>query len=146
MRAVIQRVQQASVTVDDRVIGEIGYGLMVLLAIAKDDDEAIADKLLHKLLNLRIFNDEQGKMNLGLKTAGFELLVVSQFTLLADTSKGLRPSFNASAEPVLAKQLYEYFLCSASRCELAKVASGEFGADMAVSLINDGPVTLVIDV
>lgn len=146
MRAVIQRVKQASVSVDETIIGEIGYGLLVLLAIGSDDTEATADQMLYKLLNLRIFNDDQGKMNLGLKTAGFELLLVSQFTLLADTSKGLRPSFNGGAEPLLAKQLYDYFAQSASMAGLAKLATGEFGADMDVSLINDGPVTLVIDV
>jgi D-tyrosyl-tRNA(Tyr) deacylase len=144
MRAVLQRVSEAEVSVDGRVIGSIGRGFVVLLGIAKDDTEKDAAYIADKTLGLRVFADEAGKMNLALKQVGGELLVVSQFTLLADTESGRRPSFIRAAPPEDAKRLYEHFL-SLVRNGGVKVETGEFGAMMAVSLINDGPVTIVLD-
>lgn len=150
MISVIQRVSQASVQVDGAVVGAIGPGLLVLLCAEQGDTEAQADKLLAKLLKLRIFSDEAGKMNRsvqdmdGLGTAG-GLLVVSQFTLAADTSGGTRPSFTQAAAPAEGRRLYESFVAKA-RAAHSCVATGQFAAHMAVSLVNDGPVTIPLRV
>ena len=139
MIALIQRVTQAKVEIDGEIVGQIGKGLLVLLGVEKEDDYTKADKLAEKVLNYRIFGDEHNKMNLNVQQAGGELLVVSQFTLAADTQKGLRPSFSKGAAPALANELYDYF---SQRCaEKIRVANGRFAADMQVSLTNDGPVT-----
>lgn len=144
MRAVVQRVSRARVRVGERLVGEIGPGLAVLLGVAADDAPADADWLLDKLLDLRIFENEAGKFDRSLRECGGELLVVSQFTLLADTGKGRRPSFSAAARPELAVPLYERFVARA-RGAGVRVATGEFGARMEVTFVNDGPVTLVLD-
>jgi D-aminoacyl-tRNA deacylase len=144
MRAVLQRVSRAEVTVDGRTIGRIGRGLLVLLGVAKDDAEADAEFITARTLAIRIFADEAGKMNLALSAVGGEMLVVSQFTLLADTESGRRPSFIRAAPPEEARRLYEHFL-SLVRKAGVRVETGEFGAMMAVSLINDGPVTIILD-
>ena len=139
MIALIQRVTQAKVEVGSEVVGQIGKGLLVLLGVEKDDDRAKADKLAEKVLNYRVFSDENDKMNLNVQQVAGEVLVVSQFTLVADTQKGLRPSFSKGATPSLANELYEYF---AQKCgEKVKVECGRFAADMQVSLVNEGPVT-----
>uniref|UniRef100_UPI0025BD47C4 D-aminoacyl-tRNA deacylase n=1 Tax=Aggregatibacter sp. oral taxon 458 TaxID=712148 RepID=UPI0025BD47C4 len=138
MIALIQRVTQAKVEVGGEVVGQIGKGLLVLLGVEKDDDRAKADKLAEKVLNYRVFSDENDKMNLNVQQVAGEVLVVSQFTLVADTQKGLRPSFSKGATPSLANELYEYF---AQKCgEKVKVECGRFAADMQVSLVNEGPV------
>lgn len=149
MKLVIQRVKHASVTVDGNVTGKIGKGFLVLIGIANSDTKEIADQYLKKLLNLRIFEDENGKTNLSLKDVNGELLLVSQFTLYADCRKGNRPSFiNAGApdmaEPDMAEALYEYMI-EACRKEIPVVETGIFGADMQVELLNDGPFTIVLD-
>ena len=139
MIALIQRVTQAKVEVGGEVVGQIGKGLLVLLGVEKDDDRAKADKLAEKVLNYRVFSDKNDKMNLNVQQVAGEVLVVSQFTLVADTQKGLRPSFSKGATPSLANELYEYF---AQKCgEKVKVECGRFAADMQVSLVNEGPVT-----
>lgn len=139
MIALIQRVKWAKVDVDNQTVGEISHGLLVLLGIEKDDDQAKADKLLDKILNYRIFNDNAGKMNLNVQQADGSVLVVSQFTLVAETQKGLRPSFSRGAPPNYAEQLYNYF-CQRSAQQIS-TQTGQFAADMQVSLQNDGPVT-----
>lgn len=144
MKGLIQRVSHAQVVVDGEVVGAIEQGLLLLLGVEQADTEQQADKLLHKVLNYRIFADEQGKMNLSVKDIGGGLLVVSQFTLAADTKKGLRPSFSSAANPVLAEQLYQYFVMQA-RQQHNQVATGIFAADMEVSLCNDGPVTFMLE-
>ncbi|OOF44657.1 D-tyrosyl-tRNA(Tyr) deacylase [Rodentibacter rarus] len=144
MIALIQRVTQARVEVNGETIGQIGKGLLVLLGVEKEDDRAKADKLAEKVLNYRIFSDENDKMNLNVQQAGGALLVVSQFTLAADTQKGLRPSFSKGADPALANELYEYF--SQKCAEKIPVENGRFAADMQVSLTNDGPVTFWLKV
>ena len=144
MRAVLQRVSEAQVRVADEVIGRIGRGLVVLLGVAKDDTEADAAFLADRILGMRIFADTDGKMNLAIHKIGGELLIISQFTLIADTDSGRRPSFIKAASPDEAKQLYEHFL-SLVRIGGVKVETGQFGATMAVSLVNDGPVTIVLD-
>jgi D-aminoacyl-tRNA deacylase len=144
MRMVIQRVTQASVTVDDAVVGQIGPGLAVLLGVAKDDTEQDADYLAGKLVNLRIFEDEAGKMNRSLLEVGGEALVVSQFTLLGDCRKGRRPGFSAAARPDEADRLYLYFVTQL-REQGVRVETGRFQAMMLVKIYNDGPVTFVID-
>ena len=144
MIALIQRVTQAKVEVGGEVVGQIGKGLLVLLGIEKDDDRAKADKLAEKVLNYRVFSDADDKMNLNVQQVAGEVLVVSQFTLVADTQKGLRPSFSKGATPSLANELYEYF---AQKCgEKVKVECGRFAADMQVSLTNNGPVTFWLQV
>lgn len=144
MIALIQRVTQAKVDVNGETIGQIGKGLLVLLGVEKNDDRAKADKLAEKVLNYRIFSDENDKMNLNVQQAQGELLIVSQFTLAADTQKGLRPSFSKGAAPALANELYEYFI---EKCgEKLPVSTGKFAADMQVSLTNDGPVTFWLNV
>ncbi|NWF92875.1 MAG: D-tyrosyl-tRNA(Tyr) deacylase [Syntrophaceae bacterium] len=144
MRAVIQRVKSASVHVDGRVSGRIGKGLLILLGVARGDDEKDVSFMVSKLPDLRIFEDETGKFNLSLKETGGELLVVSQFTLYGDCRKGRRPSFTEAEEPTAAKALYER-LVSRLREEGIPVETGEFQAKMEVHLINDGPVTLILD-
>lgn len=144
MKGLIQRVSHAQVVVDGEVVGAIDQGLLLLLGVEQADTEQQADKLLHKVLNYRIFADEQGKMNLSVKDIGGGLLVVSQFTLAAETKKGLRPSFSSAANPALAEQLYQYFVRQA-RQQHAQVATGIFAADMKVSLCNDGPVTFMLE-
>lgn len=144
MLGLIQRVSSASVSIENRPQGNIDQGILLLLGIEKNDDQDNADQLLKKILNYRIFNDELGKMNLSLNDIGGDLLVVSQFTLAADTKKGMRPSFSSAAPPEPAEALYDYFLKQAQiECQ-GRVASGEFGADMQVSLCNDGPVTFLL--
>jgi D-tyrosyl-tRNA(Tyr) deacylase len=144
MLGLIQRVSSASVAIENRLQGNIDQGILLLLGIEKNDNQDIADQLLKKILNYRIFNDERGKMNLSLNDSGGDLLVVSQFTLAADTKKGMRPSFSSAAPPEQAKALYDYFLKQAQIGCQGMVASGEFGADMQVSLCNDGPVTFLL--
>ena len=144
MIALIQRVTQAKVDVNGETIGQIGKGLLVLLGVEKEDNQEKADKLAEKVLNYRIFSDENDKMNLNVQQAQGELLIVSQFTLAADTQKGLRPSFSTGAPPALANELYEYFI---QKCgEKLPVSTGKFAADMQVSLTNDGPVTFWLNV
>ena len=144
MKFVIQRVTQAAVTVNQRVIGSIKQGFLVLIGVGEDDTTEIADKLVKKLIGLRIFEDENGKTNLSLKDIQGELLLVSQFTLYADCKKGNRPSFIKAGNPELANQLYEYII-EACKKEFPVVQTGEFGADMKVSLLNDGPFTIILD-
>lgn len=144
MKALIQRVRHARVEVADELIGSIEQGLLVLIGVERDDDNARADKLLHKLLRYRVFSDEQGKMNRSLADTGGGLLLVSQFTLAADTGSGLRPSFSSAAPPAQGEALYDYILTQA-RLLHAPVASGRFGADMQVHLQNDGPVTFLLE-
>ena len=144
MKLVIQRVQEASVSVDQKIVGKIGHGFMVLLGVSKTDTEEIADKMFQKLLKLRIFEDENGKTNLDIKSVNGELLIISQFTLYADCRHGNRPSFIGAGTPDQANALYEYFL-SQCRKEIPVVEQGIFGAHMMVSLINDGPFTIVLD-
>ncbi|UTW11195.1 D-aminoacyl-tRNA deacylase [Marinobacterium rhizophilum] len=144
MKALIQRVSSARVMVGEECTGRIGAGMLVLLGVERDDDQAAADKLLSKVLGYRIFSDAEGKMNLNLPQSGGGLLVVSQFTLVADTRKGLRPGFSSGASPELGEQLYDYFVQQA-RSRHREVACGRFGADMQVSLTNDGPVTFLLE-
>jgi len=144
MRFVIQRVQHASVTVDDEIIGKIDRGFLVLIGVAQTDTRAIADKMTKKLLGMRIFEDENGKTNLDLKSVDGQLLLVSQFTLYADCRKGNRPSFINAGAPDLANELYEYII-DACKKEIPVVQTGSFGADMKVELLNDGPFTIVLD-
>jgi D-aminoacyl-tRNA deacylase len=144
MRAVVQRVTRASVKVEGRMVGEIGVGLVVLLGIANNDSRDDADYLTHKIANLRIFDDSEGKMNLSLQELGGALLVVSQFTLFGDVRRGLRPSWSDAASPAVAEPLYEYFV-EKSRKRIGRVETGSFRKTMLVELINDGPVTIMLD-
>lgn len=144
MKVLIQRVLEAEVKVDGNSIGKIGKGYLVFLGIAQEDTKEIADKMFAKMIKLRMCEDENGKTNLSLKDIGGELLVVSQFTLYADSKKGNRPSFINAGKPEMANALYEYFI-SLARNEVEHVQTGEFGADMKVSLINDGPFTIMLD-
>ena len=144
MRAVVQRVRESKVVVDDRTVGEIQAGLLVLLGVEEGDTEKDSEYLVNKVIGLRIFEDDEGKMNRGLVEAGGELLVVSQFTLLGDVRKGKRPSFVRAASPDEGNRLYEDFVERASTQGLA-VQTGQFQADMKVHLINDGPVTILLD-
>jgi D-tyrosyl-tRNA(Tyr) deacylase len=144
MRAVLQRVTRASVTVDGEVIGQIGRGLLVLLGVEQDDTDADAQQLADKTIQLRIFEDAEGKMNLALPDVGGSMLVVSQFTLLGDCRKGRRPSFIDAAPPELAERLYETFVAAVG-VQGISVATGKFRAMMQVELINDGPVTILLD-
>ena len=144
MRAVIQRVTESEVTVSGRSVGRIGRGLMVLLGVSEGDGRREAEYLADKIVNLRIFEDRDGKMNRSLLDVGGEMLVVSQFTLLGDCRKGRRPSFIRAAAPETANALYEYFV-EVSKQKGIGVQTGEFGAMMAVSLVNDGPVTLIVE-
>jgi D-tyrosyl-tRNA(Tyr) deacylase len=144
MRAVVQRVAQAGVTVNKEKISAIGQGLLVLLGVEQGDDEKAADYIADKVANLRIFEDEAGKMNLSVSDTGGELLVVSQFTLLADCRKGRRPGFSQAALPDVAEPLCDYFVDRLRQYGLP-VQTGQFRAEMAVDLINDGPVTIMLD-
>ena len=145
MIALIQRVTQASVSVGGHIVGQTGPGLLVLLAVEKEDDEKKAQRLAERVLGYRVFSDGQGKMNLNLQQAEGSLLVVSQFTLAADTGKGMRPSFSGGAAPEKAQALYQYFSeCCRQRGVITE--NGQFGADMQVSLVNDGPVTFWLQV
>lgn len=144
MKFVIQRVDSASVSVNQEVVGSIGHGFMVLVGVCNSDTFEIADKMISKLLHLRIFSDENGKTNLDIKSVNGELLIISQFTLYADCRKGNRPSFIKAGNPDLANELYEYILKKCSD-EIPKVAHGIFGAHMDVSLINSGPFTIILD-
>jgi D-aminoacyl-tRNA deacylase len=144
MRAVVQRVTRAKVTVEDQTVGEIGKGLVVLLGVARDDSEADAGYLAAKTVSLRIFDDEQGKMNFSVKDIDGGMLVVSQFTLYGDVRRGLRPSWIDAAAPEVAEPLYEFFLKQVGKL-LPKVSSGSFRRMMQVELVNDGPVTILLD-
>jgi D-tyrosyl-tRNA(Tyr) deacylase len=141
MIAVLQRVSEASVRVDDEVIGQISAGLLVLLCAEKGDTDEVADKMLAKILKLRIFSDDAGKMNLSVQDVGGSLLVVSQFTLAADVSSGTRPGFSGAAAPDDARRLYDHFVAQAQK-DHPVVQTGRFAADMKVALINDGPITI----
>ena len=144
MRFVIQRVTRASVTIDGGIKGSIQKGYMVLIGIGQTDDKAVADKMVQKMINLRIFEDENGKTNLALKDVEGGLLLISQFTLYADCKKGNRPSFVRAGAPQMALELYEYII---EKCKesVKNVQRGEFGADMKVELVNDGPFTVILD-
>lgn len=144
MKLVIQRCENASVSVDGKITGQIGRGFLVLLGIGKDDTEADCERLAAKMIGLRIFSDENGKTNLSLKDVGGSLLIISQFTLYADTRKGHRPNFLMAKEPGEANRLYEYFT-EVCRREVPNVRTGIFGADMKVSLVNDGPFTIILE-
>jgi len=144
MRAVIQRVKEAHVQVDGQTVGQIAKGLLVFLGVARNDSKAGADYLIRKITELRIFEDEQGKMNLSSAEAGGQFLVVSQFTLYGNCDKGRRPSFDEAADPVLGEELYNYFVTQLTATG-AFVATGKFRAMMDVALVNDGPVTFIID-
>ena len=144
MKFLVQRVSKADVTVDSEIIGSIGKGFLVFVGVNQDDTHEIADKMVRKLLNLRIFQDDAGKTNLNLTSVNGELLIISQFTLYADCRHGNRPSFINAGSPDMANELYEYII---EKCKetVPNVAHGEFGADMKVSLINDGPFTIMLD-
>lgn len=144
MRFVIQRVTQASVTIDSQITGKIGRGFLVLIGISNSDTKETADKMIRKMLGLRIFEDSEGKTNLSLDAVNGGLLLVSQFTLYADCRKGNRPSFIRSGSPDLANELYEYII-QKCREDQKHVETGEFGADMKIQLLNDGPFTIILD-
>lgn len=144
MRAVVQRVSSSSVSSEGRLLGEIGPGLMVLLGVTHADTAEDAERLAGKITRLRIFSDDEGKMNLSLSNIGGELLVVSQFTLFADARSGNRPGYSQAARPETAVPLYEHFVATLRRMGFT-VATGEFGADMQVAIANDGPVTVILD-
>ena len=144
MRFVIQRVSEASVAVDNQIIGQISKGFLVLIGVSQSDDKGIADKMVKKLIGLRIFEDENGKTNLDLNSVSGSLLLISQFTLYADCQKGNRPSFIKAGAPDMAKELYEYIV-EQCKLQIPIVETGEFGADMKVSLLNDGPFTIILD-
>lgn len=144
MRFIIQRVKNSKVTIDDKIRGQIEKGFMVLIGVGEGDTVETADKMIRKMINLRIFEDENGKTNLGLKDVGGSLLLISQFTLYADCKRGNRPSFVKAGAPDMAESLYEYII---SKCkeQIDIVEQGEFGADMKVELVNDGPFTIILD-
>lgn len=144
MRGLIQRVSEASVVVNGETVGAIDGGILLLLGVQKGDSRAEADKLLHKLLNYRMFSDADGKMNLNVQQVDGGVLAVSQFTLAADTKKGLRPGFSNAGDPTVAEELYNYFV-DQLRLQHESVATGIFAADMKVSLVNDGPVTFLLE-
>lgn len=144
MKFVIQRVKEAKVDIDNKTVGKIDNGFLVLIGITHTDTKEIADYLIKKLINLRIFEDDNGKMNLSLKDKGGSLLLVSQFTLYADCSSGNRPSFTMAAKPEFAQEIYEYIIDECNK-KVDKVETGIFGADMKVELINDGPVTIILE-
>ena len=143
MKFVVQRVTEASVAVDGKTIGKIGKGFLVLIGVSDSDTKEIADKMVKKLLGLRIFDDENDKINLSLTDVGGELLLISQFTLYANCKKGYRPSFTEAGKPDMANEMYEYIIEKC--CEQFHVETGKFGADMKVSLLNDGPFTIILD-
>lgn len=144
MRFVIQRVTEANVKVDGNVLGKINKGFLVLIGVADSDTKEIADKMIKKMIGLRIFEDENGKTNLALKDVNGELLLISQFTLYADCKKGNRPSFINAGKPDMANEMYEYIISECKK-DVPVVEKGEFGADMKVSLLNDGPFTIYLD-
>lgn len=144
MKALLQRVSRASVSVDSQCIGCIGSGLLVLVGIEKEDDDATIDKMLHRLTHYRVFSDENGRMNVNVLDHGGELLLVSQFTLVADTSRGLRPGFSHGATPEHGYAIFERMVAKARALSL-RVETGKFGADMQVELVNDGPVTFMLE-
>lgn len=144
MKFIIQRVQKSSVTVDNKIVGRINKGFLVLIGITHTDTKEIADKMIKKMVNLRVFSDENDKMNLALKDVEGELLLISQFTLYADCKKGNRPSFVNAAKPEYANELYEYIIENCKESGYG-VQTGIFGANMKVELLNDGPVTIVLD-
>lgn len=144
MRFVIQRVENARVSIDQKIAGAIEKGLLVFVGVSEGDTEIIADKMIKKLIGLRIFEDENGKTNLDLKTVNGNLLIISQFTLYADCKKGNRPSFIQAGPPELAKKLYDYIL-EKCREQFPDIQQGEFGADMQIALTNDGPFTILLD-
>ena len=144
MKFLIQRVTEAKVDIDGETVGKIGKGYLVLVGVGEGDTREIADRFIRKMLALRIFADENGKTNLSIKDVGGALLLVSQFTLYADCHKGNRPTFNGAGTPALANELYEYIV-EACRKEIPVVETGRFGADMQVSLVNDGPFTIMLD-
>lgn len=145
MRAVLQRVSEASVTVDGQVVGEIGKGVMVLFGMLGTDDDKTIDYMLDKIINLRIFEDENGKMNLSLLDIGGELLIVPNFTLYGDARKSRRPGYSGGAAPDVARDLFERLCAKAKETPVKKVAAGQFQAYMEVALVNDGPITLLLD-
>ena len=145
MRLVVQRVKYASVEVDKKVVGKIDEGFLVLIGVAPEDTTENADYLVKKLTNLRVFRDENDKMNLSIKDIDGELLLISQFTLYADCSQGNRPSFTNAAKPDKANELYEYFIDKCKKENIKKVETGIFGADMKVELLNNGPVTILLE-
>ncbi len=144
MRFVIQRVTKATVTVDEKVVGKIDKGFMVLIGVSNEDTKEIADKMIKKLTGMRIFDDENGKTNLGLADVGGQLLLISQFTLYADCKKGNRPSFIKAGDPDMANEMYEYIVEECKKT-VSVVEKGIFGADMKVDLLNDGPFTIILD-
>ena len=144
MKLVVQRVKNAKVEVDGKIVGSIDKGFLVLLGVTHTDNEQIADYLVKKLCNLRVFKDDNDKMNLSIKDINGKLLIVSQFTLYADCSKGNRPAFVNAANPEIANELYEYF-CNKCKENEIEVQKGIFGANMQVSLLNDGPVTIILE-
>jgi len=144
MRFVVQRVSESEVKVDGEVLGKIGKGFMVLIGVSNEDTKEIADKMIKKMLGLRIFEDENGKTNLSLETVGGELLLISQFTLYANCKKGNRPSFIEAGAPDMASDMYEYIIAKCKE-QVPVVERGQFGADMKVSLVNDGPFTIILD-
>lgn len=144
MRFLVQRVSESSVEINGEVVGQIGKGFMVLIGVCDSDTKEIADKMVRKMLGLRIFEDEQGKTNLSLDTVGGQLLLISQFTLYANCKKGNRPSFIEAGEPQMAEEMYEYIIASCKE-QVEVVECGQFGADMKVSLTNDGPFTIILD-
>ena len=145
MKLVIQRVNHASVTVEGKVTGEIKKGYLVLLGVGQGDDESMVERYVKKLHKLRIFSDEEGKINRSIDDVGGEVLVVSQFTLYADCKKGRRPSFIKAGSPAFAEQMYENMIKYLEHLLPGKIQTGQFGADMKVELVNDGPVTIVLD-
>lgn len=144
MKFLIQRVTEASVDIEGETVGKIGKGYLVLIGVGEGDTREVADRFIRKMLALRIFADENGKTNLSIKDVGGALLLVSQFTLYADCHKGNRPTFNAAGNPALANELYEYIIAECKK-DVPVVETGRFGADMKVSLVNDGPFTIMLD-
>ena len=144
MKFIVQRVNKSQVEVEEKIVGKIDKGFMVLIGITHNDTKEIADFLVRKLINLRVFEDENGKMNLSLKDVQGSLLLISQFTLYADCTSGNRPSFTNAAKPEFANELYEYIIEECKK-QISNVQTGIFGADMQVSLVNDGPVTIILE-
>lgn len=144
MKFIVQRVNKSQVEVEEKIVGKIDKGFMVLIGITHNDTKEIADFLVRKLINLRVFEDENGKMNLSLKDIQGSLLLISQFTLYADCTSGNRPSFTNAAKPEFANELYEYIIDECKK-QISNVQTGIFGADMQVSLVNDGPVTIILE-
>ena len=144
MKFIVQRVNKSQVEVEEKIVGKIDKGFMVLIGITHNDTKEIADFLVRKLINLRVFEDEKGKMNLSLKDVQGSLLLISQFTLYADCTSGNRPSFTNAAKPEFANELYEYIIEECKK-QISNVQTGIFGADMQVSLVNDGPVTIILE-